>query len=60
MMGSLVCANVVLKDTSLDKKEAKATILKHCREKLEGFKVPAIIKFVKTLETTQSGKLKRT
>ena len=59
MMGSLVCANVVLKDLSLDKKEAKTLLLKFCREHLENFKVPAIIKFVDTIETTQSGKLKR-
>ena len=59
MMGSLVCADVVLIDQELDKKVAKATILKHCRESMEGFKVPAILKFVKELKTTQSGKLKR-
>ncbi|HIP12040.1 MAG TPA: long-chain fatty acid--CoA ligase [Arcobacter sp.] len=59
MMGSLVCANVVLSEENFDKKEAKFLILKYCRGHLEGFKVPAIIKFVKTLETTQSGKLKR-
>jgi len=59
MMGSLVCADVVLKDDTTEKKEAKTIILKYCREHLEGFKVPAIIKFVKELQTTQSGKLKR-
>jgi len=60
MMGSLVCANVVLNEEDFDRKEAKSLILKYCREHLEGYKVPAIIKFVKMLETTQSGKLKRT
>ncbi len=59
MMGSLVCADVVLNDQEADKKESKALILKYCRESLEGFKVPAILKFVKELKTTQSGKLKR-
>lgn len=59
MMGSLVCADVVLNDENLDKKEAKSTILKYCREHMEGFKVPAIVKFVKELQTTHSGKLKR-
>ncbi len=59
MMGSLVCADVVLIDENADKKEVKKHILKFCRESLEGFKVPAIIKFVKELQTTQSGKLKR-
>ncbi len=59
MMGSLVCTDVVLSDENRDKNEAKSLILKFCREKLEGFKVPAIVKFVKELQTTQSGKLKR-
>lgn len=59
MMGSLVCADVILTDKSIDKKEAKAAILKYCRESLEGFKVPAILKFVDELNTTQSGKLQR-
>lgn len=59
IMGSLVCADVVLNNEDTDKKEAKNLILKLCREKLEGFKVPAIVKFVKELQTTQSGKLKR-
>lgn len=59
IMGSLVSADVVLNNEDIDKKEAKKLILKFCREKLEGFKVPAIVKFVKELQTTQSGKLKR-
>ena len=59
MMGSLVCADVVLHDKNADKQELKVQILKYCRENLEGFKVPAIIKFVNELKTTQSGKLKR-
>ena len=59
MMGSLVCADIVLSDSSLDKKDIKNLILKSCREKLEGFKVPAILKFVQELEVTHSGKLNR-
>lgn len=59
MMGLLVCADVVPLNDNSDKKELKAKLLKHCREKLEGFKVPAILKFVKELKTTQSGKLER-
>ena len=59
MMGALVCADIVLRDKKTDRKEAKSEILKYCRENLEGYKVPAIIKFVDTLMTTQSGKLKR-
>ena len=59
MMGSLVCADVVMANENSNKKEIKVQLLKHCRENLEGFKVPAILKFVKQLKTTQSGKLER-
>jgi acyl-CoA synthetase (AMP-forming)/AMP-acid ligase II len=59
MMGSLVCADVVPKYKDTDKSEAKKAILSYCREHLQGFKVPAILKFVDVLQTTQSGKLKR-
>lgn len=59
MMGNIVCADIVLYNKIIDKKVAKNEILKFCREKLENFKVPAIVKFVDELETTHSGKLKR-
>ena len=59
MMGALVCADIVLAQADKDKHKAKLEILKYCRERLEGFKVPAIIKFVDELQTTQSGKLQR-
>jgi acyl-CoA synthetase (AMP-forming)/AMP-acid ligase II len=59
MMGNIVCADVVLKDKTADKQAIKLELLKYCREKLENFKVPGILKFVDELEITQSGKLKR-
>lgn len=59
MMGNIVCADIVLYNKIIDKKIAKNEILKFCREILENFKVPAIVKFVDELETTHSGKLKR-
>lgn len=59
IMGNIVCANIVLNDNIVDTKIIKGEILKYCREKLENFKVPALIKFVDELEITQSGKLKR-
>lgn len=59
MIGNIVCANVVLKDKTLESQTIKCELLKYCREKLENFKVPAILKFVDDLEITQSGKLKR-
>lgn len=59
MMGNLVCADVVLKNKSDETKIVKAELLKYCREKMDNFKTPALIKFVDELEITQSGKLKR-
>lgn len=59
MMGNLVCADIVLKTEFNDAQSAKATILNYCRANLDSFKIPAIIKFVDDLNTTQSGKLKR-
>lgn len=59
MMGSLVCADVVLINNTMDTKIAKKEILAHCRDNLEGFKVPALLKIVDELEITNSGKLKR-
>lgn len=59
MMGNLVCADVVLQTDFNDTQSAKAIILSYCRENLDSFKIPAIIKFVDELNTTQSGKLKR-
>ncbi len=59
MMGSLVCADIVLAHQDIDKKSIKKEILSLCRDRLEGFKVPAILKIVESLKTTQSGKLKR-
>lgn len=59
IIGSIVCADVVLKDKTSDTKILKSKILKYCRENLENFKVPALIKFVDELEITHSGKLKR-
>lgn len=59
MMGNLVYADVVLKNKTDDAKIIKIELLKYCRETMDNFKIPAIIKFVNQLEITQSGKLKR-
>lgn len=59
ILGNLVCADVVLKDKNIDKQLIKYELLKYCRERLENFKVPAMLRFVDELEITQSGKLKR-
>lgn len=59
MMGSLVCADVIPKDLTVDKILLKKQLLEFCRNNLENFKVPAILKIVNDLEITQSGKIKR-
>ena len=59
MMGNLVCADIVAKDELIGKKELKQKLLVFCRGRLDNYKVPAILKFVKNIETTQSGKIKR-
>lgn len=59
IIGNIVCANLVLQGNSMDGRALKGEIMTHCRASLESFKVPAIIKFVDDIETTHSGKLKR-
>ncbi len=59
MMGALVCADVVPVENFIDKKILKSKILVYCRDNLENYKVPALLKIVEDLETTESGKLKR-
>lgn len=59
IMGSLVCADVVAINQNQDKNELKKQLLSYCRENLENFKIPAVLKIVDDLEITQSGKIKR-
>ncbi|BAI79867.1 AMP-dependent synthetase and ligase [Deferribacter desulfuricans SSM1] len=46
--GQTVVADIVLKD-GIDKKEAKKLIRKHCRSKLDNYKVPTKINFVEKI-----------
>lgn len=59
MMGNIVCADVALKDTLAEPSKIKTELLNHCKEKLNRFKIPAILKFVTKIEINQNGKLKR-
>ena len=59
IMGSLVYANITLKNSSLDVKEIKKDIINHCKNHLKSFKVPAILKVVESIDITSSGKIKR-
>jgi len=49
IMGEMVVANVSLKG-DYNKKEMKTKIIKHCKEKLEDYKIPMKIKFVEEVE----------
>ncbi len=58
--GALVVADVVLKsEAEGDQAALKESILELCRGSLDAFKVPAIIRFVPSLEITASGKMAR-
>ena len=59
IMGSLVCADVVAINKNQNKIALKKQLLSYCRENLENFKIPAILKIVDDLAVTQSGKIKR-
>ncbi|MFO1247468.1 MAG: long-chain fatty acid--CoA ligase [Alphaproteobacteria bacterium] len=57
--GAIVIADVVLSDVANDNATFKQAILDVCREKLPAFKVPAMLRFVPSLELTAGGKLSR-
>jgi len=60
-LGALVIADVVLAndETGLSIAEIKASIIQDCRRNLEPFKIPAIIKIVKSIKISESGKILR-
>ncbi|MCC6693814.1 MAG: AMP-binding protein [Chitinophagaceae bacterium] len=55
LMGNVLCADVLLHDETLDEKSVK----NYLKEKLMEYQVPRIIKFVKHLDATHTGKKKR-
>lgn len=61
MLGMLVSAEVQLgsKAIDLEKKEIKSLIVAHCKEHLEPYKVPVILKFVNEISVNESGKIER-
>lgn len=59
LIGSVVCADIVLKDSSLTISNVKKEIIQICRKQLEPYKVPVLIKEVKTLVYNSSGKKNR-
>ena len=63
LTGGLVIADVVLKPSSVNPssgaQELKNQIMRHCRELLSPYKVPAVINIVPELDVSGSGKLQR-
>ncbi|MGE4465979.1 AMP-binding protein [Sphaerochaeta sp.] len=59
LMGSLVCADVILSGIQTNTAEATKSLTEFCRNNLEGFKVPAFIKVVKDIAINNNGKLIR-
>jgi len=61
--GAVVAADVVLKDTSIQgdgmAAQTEREIIELCRQNIAPHKVPAVIRFVPTLNVSDSGKLLR-
>ena len=56
IFGQIIKSEIIIKDGfALDEKQVKA----HCKRHLEDLMIPQIIKFVKTLPMSTSGKIKR-
>jgi acyl-coenzyme A synthetase/AMP-(fatty) acid ligase len=60
--GGIVVADVILADGTdpARAQEIRDQILDQCRAQLASHKVPAVIRFVETLDVTPAGKLART
>lgn len=61
VMGMLVYAEIVsgIHIQIDDKKAFKRELISYCKDKLESFKIPAIIKFVENIVINESGKIVR-
>lgn len=55
VLGSILIAEVILHDRS-DPKESKNDIIEKCREKLNNWEIPSMIKFVDSLNVGSTGK----
>ena len=60
LVGQLVCAEVVITSSeNQNYNDLNLKIVNHCKERLDLFKVPAVIKFVDKLKINKSGKIER-
>ena len=55
VLGNIICCDIVKTDESLD----EPTIRTYLQERLQEFKIPRMLKFVKELSMTRTGKIKR-
>jgi len=56
IMGSLICADIVLKHKQLI---SKKEILQKCKKDLQNYQIPAFINFLDSINTTSTGKINR-
>ena len=59
LTGAIVAADIVLRDEATDGGVIREAILETCRARLERHKVPAVLRFVTSLQLTAAGKLRR-
>lgn len=59
IIGSLVCADIVIDSQQKDKNTIKKNILNYCKQNLPKYKVPALLRIVETINLSQCSKLKR-
>ena len=60
IMGQIVVAEIVLKDRTCEPRSIRQLATSHCAERLERWKVPAMLQIKDSLENNASGKLNRT
>jgi acyl-CoA synthetase (AMP-forming)/AMP-acid ligase II len=60
VVGQLVTADIQPLSLESDKTALKKAIMTHCRERLEKYKVPALVRFVAEIEHNPTGKIRRT
>lgn len=58
VMGQLVSAEVILKN-GVEKKTFRVKLMSHCRQNLENYKVPALLRFVDDININSTGKINR-
>ncbi len=59
IMGTVVAADIVLREPSTDFVPVRESLLRACRETLAAHKVPVTLRAVPELDMTTSGKLRR-